>query len=47
MTFRLRSGAVQNLYYYMAGGEKKLLQKNLLAPYEIIAKKQLPSHLFP
>ena len=32
-------GAVQKLLYYMAGGEEKLLQKNLLAPYEIIAKK--------
>ena len=31
----------------MAGGEEKLLQKNLLALYEIIAKKQLPNHLFP
>ena len=32
------SGTAQTLSYYMAGGEEKLLRKNLLAQYEIIAK---------
>ena len=30
----------------MAGGEEKFLQKNLLAPYEVIAKNQLPHRPF-
>ena len=32
-------GALQNLLYDMASGEEKFLEKNLLAPYEIIAEK--------
>ena len=31
----------------MAGGEEKLLQKNLLAPYEIIAKNTIAQSPFP
>ena len=31
-------GTPQDLLYYMAGGEEKLLRQNLLAPYELIAK---------
>ena len=34
----LKLGTAQNLLYYMAGGEEKLLQKKLLAPFEIIAR---------
>ena len=30
---------LQNLSYDMAGGEDNFLEKNLLAPYEIIAEK--------
>ena len=35
----LSYGTEQNLSYDMAGGKRKFLQRNLLAPYEIIAKK--------
>ena len=40
------SGAVQNSLFDMAGGEEKFLNKNLLAPYAIIAKIQQPRHPF-
>ena len=32
-------GTEENLSYDMAGGKGKFLQRNLLAPYEIILKK--------
>ena len=32
-------GTKQNLSYDMAGGKGKFFQRNLLVPYEIIAKK--------
>ena len=37
-TWKVKLGIAQNSLCYMAGGEEKLLQKNLLAPYEIIAE---------
>ena len=40
-------GTAQNLLYHLAGGEEKLLQKNLLAPYEIIAKNTTAQSPFP
>ena len=40
-------GTVQNLLYDMAGGDENLLEKNLLAPYEIIAAKLTAPSLFP
>ena len=39
-------GTAQTLLYYMAGGDEQIVAKNLLAPYEIITKIQLPCHLF-
>ena len=45
-SFTVFLGKMQNLLYDMAGGEEKFLQKSLLKPYKIIAKNQLPRHLF-
>ena len=41
------SGTEQNLFYDMAGGKGKFLRRNLLAPYEIIAKKTLCPVILP
>ena len=40
-------GTLQNLLYDMAGGEENFLEKNLLAPYEIIAEKLSAPSPFP
>ena len=40
-------GTVQNLLFDMAGGDEKFLEKNLLAPYEIIAEKLTAPSPFP
>ena len=40
-------GTVQRLSYDMAGGEETILEKNLLAPYEIIAEKLIAPPHFP
>ena len=40
-------GTVQNLSYDMAGGDEISLEKNLLAPYEIIAEKLTVPSPFP
>ena len=40
-------GTAQNSLYYMAGGEEKFFQKNLLAPYEIIVENTTAQSPFP